>query len=253
MTAPLLRYQKVALGYGGVPLLEGITLEVRRGDFLGIVGPNGAGKTTLLKSAIGLLAPLRGRIDWPSGPQTVGYVPQRQALDSIYPLRVHDVVAMGLYHELGWLRRLGRQQRARVQAALVAAGVERLAGRHYRELSGGQQQRCLIARALVGNPALLVLDEPTNDLDIVGETRVMELVAELHTRAKTVLMVSHQLRVVCRYVQQLALIHSGRMVAGAAASMLRSERLSEVYGIPLRVETLHGRPVVVPEGGSDAR
>lgn len=247
---PLVRYEGVSIGYGARVVLSGIDLAIPEGSFLGIVGPNGSGKTTFLKSVLGLLPPLAGRIERRAGRRLrVGYVPQRQMLDPIYPLRVRDIVLMGLYREIGMLRWPRRVHHEKVGSALEAAGILDLAGENYRDLSGGQQQRTLIARALVGDPELLVLDEPTNDMDLVGEKSIMDLVAELHDRkGRTVLLVSHMLHVVCRYVRELALISGGTFVCGPIDEIFTSERLSGVYGIPVRVGEVGGQRVVLAGG-----
>src|SRR5205085_10050377 len=135
-----------------------------------------------------------------------------------------DVVLMGLYGELGFFRRPGRDAHARANRALEAAGITGFAERLYRDLSGGQQQRVLVARPLVAEPELLVLDQPTNDLDLAGERGIMELVASLHRSGKTVLFVSHMLNLVGSYVRRLALIFEGRVTVGPLDEMLTSER-----------------------------
>src|SRR5207248_868848 len=161
----------VRLGYGAHVVLPSVDLEVEPGDFLAIVGPNGSGKTTILRAILGVLKPLAGEMRAPEG---CGYSPQRRALDTIFPFTVEEVVAMGLQGERPPLSRLLPSHRERIEKALAACGVEKLAQRPFRDLSGGQQQRSLVARALVSDPKVLVLDEPTNDLDLSGENDIME-------------------------------------------------------------------------------
>lgn len=252
MPDPLLRFRAVDLGYGSRTVLKSIDLDIEEGAFLGIVGPNGSGKSTLLKAVLGLLRPQRGSIDRRELGLRVGYVPQRQALDPIYPLRVRDIVLMGLYPEIGLLRRPRATHRERVEAAMAATGVSSIAEENYRDLSGGQQQRTLIARGLVGQPRLLVLDEPTNDMDLVGEKGVMDLVRCLHGEGgRTILMVSHLLHLVCRYVDRLALIAEGSLTEGPIDEVLTPEHLTRIYGIPIRVGTFEGQRVVVAAGGPE--
>ena len=245
----IVAYEKVDLGYGGEVVLSGLDLGIRRGSYMGIVGPNGSGKTTFLKSVLGLLRPLTGRIRREGGRRLrIGYVPQRQSLDPIFPLRVRDIAVMGLYREIGLMRRVRAPHWKKVERALEIAGILDLAETSYRDLSGGQQQRTLIARALAGEPDLLVLDEPTNDMDLAGERSVLGLVDRLHAEGdRTVLMVSHMLHVVCRHVHELALISGGRMVHGPIDEMFTSERLSELYGMPVRVGMLEGERVILAE------
>jgi ABC-type Mn2+/Zn2+ transport system ATPase subunit len=243
---PLVSIEGAALGYGhGAPVLASVDLAIGHGDFLGIVGPNGSGKSTLLKTILGLIPPLAGAVRREPGAR-IGYVPQRQVLDPIYPLRAIDVVLMGLYGEIGLFRRAGADARDRAHKALEAAGMAAHAERLYRDMSGGQQQRILVARALVAGPELLILDEPTNDLDLAGERGIMELVARLHREGRTVLLVSHMLNLVAAYVTRLALIHDGKLDSGPVGDMLTADRLSAIYRMPVLVADVEGRRVVVP-------
>ncbi|HKG91761.1 MAG TPA: ABC transporter ATP-binding protein, partial [Gemmatimonadaceae bacterium] len=188
---PLVVFDRATLGYGRRAILTDISFEIPRGDFLGLVGPNGAGKTTVLRALLGTLTPLAGtvRVD-PA--LRFGYVPQRDQVEYTFPLKVVDVVMMGRYDRIGLGRRPTKDDRDRACAALEHVGIVNLADRHLAALSGGQRQRALIARALVGEPTVLVLDEPTNGMDLVSTTQILGLVRELHERDRlTVLMVSH--------------------------------------------------------------
>ena len=243
----LIRFQRASLGYtSSVTVLRDVDLTIARRDFLGIVGPNGSGKSTLLRAVLGLLAPSAGTCVRREGIR-YGYVPQRQALDPIYPLRAIDVVVMGLYRDMGFFRRAGAAAEKRAEAAMEAVGIAHLAGRLYRDLSGGQQQRTLVARALVSEPDLLVLDEPTNDLDLAGERGIMDLVTRLHSAGRTVILVSHMLNVVAAYVERIALIDQATLAAGTLDEMLTAERLSALYGMRVTVAEVGGRKVVLPE------
>ncbi len=251
--APLLEVVSARLGYGSREVLRDLSFSVLEGEFLGIVGPNGSGKTTLLRSLLGLVPPLSGRIAWREGGARprVGYVPQRQVLDSVFPLRAVDVVLMGLYREIGPGRRPGASHVAAAEKALDRAAIGTLRDRPYRDLSGGQQQRVLIARALASEPALLVLDEPTNDMDLVGEHSIMEFLLELNRdEGKTVLMVSHLLNIVTNYASRIALLSGGRLAIGAVDEIVTDESLSRTYGIDVRVVRTGGRRVVFPAGGT---
>src|SRR2546425_1241090 len=161
----LIQFDKVDLGYGRRRVLTAIEFDVISGDFLGIVGPNGAGKTTLLKAILGLLKPMAGIVERPAEGLRIGYVPQRESVDTLFPLTVLDIVLMGRYTRLGPFGRPGKADRAEAMASLEHVGITNLAHRPYPNLSGGQKQRTLIARALVGDPNLLILDEPTNGMD----------------------------------------------------------------------------------------
>jgi ABC-type Mn2+/Zn2+ transport system ATPase subunit len=235
--ALLVALRGAAVGYGRRPLLTGVELSVRAGDFLGIVGPNGGGKTTVLRALLGALAPLAGRRELPA-PLAVGYVPQRDLVDPIWPLTAEEVARMGRARLVRPGRRLGPADREAVQEALARAGVRELAGRPYRELSGGERQRTLIARALAAEPALLALDEPTNGMDPAGEEDVMELLDALNReRGLAVVMVSHRLDVVARHAAALCYVDQARGVVrtGPAGEMLAPEALAALFGRPVRL------------------
>jgi ABC-type Mn2+/Zn2+ transport system ATPase subunit len=247
----LIEFDKVTLGYGHHVILRDVNLTVAPGDFLGIVGPNGAGKTTLLKALLGTLRPLSGRlaINTPAG--TFGYVPQREAVDETFPLTVREMIMMGRFARIGLLRRPRQADHGVVTAAAAHVGIEGLFERRYRTLSGGQKQRTLIGRALAAEPSVLVLDEPTNGMDLPAEKAMMDLVRHLHVQDKlTVIMVSHLLNVVASYVRRLAIVGDGKVEVGPVESMLTAEKLSALYRTRVVVDRIDGRVVVLP--GADA-
>lgn len=247
----LLDFDGASLGYGSRVVLRDLSFAIYDGDFLGIVGPNGAGKTTLLRALLGLLSPMAGSVTWTTASGSrphIGYVPQRQVLDPIYPLKVVDVVLMGLYGEIGVARRPGREHVAATERALERAAILPLRDEIFRSLSGGQQQRALIARALVSEPPVLVLDEPTNDMDLAGEHSTMEFLRDLHGReGKTIVMVSHLLNVVTNYADRLAVIAGGELRHGPVDEMLTDEHLSAIYGVSVMVRAVDGLRVVFSE------
>jgi len=246
---PLIEFEGVSVGYGRRVVVAGVDLSVHAGDFLGIVGPNGAGKTTLLKTLLGTLAPLSGRLTVAAQAGMFGYVPQREAVDETFPLTVREMIMMGRYARVGLLRRPREADRALVLTAAEHVGIEPLLDRRYRTLSGGQKQRTLIARALAAEPRLLVLDEPTNGMDLPAEKAIMDLVRHLHVHDQlTVIMVSHLLNVVASYVQRLAIVGDGRLDVGPIETMLTAERLSALYRMPVLVDRIGGRAVVLPGG-----
>ncbi len=250
---PLIAFQGVSLGYGRQSVLQGLDFSIERGDYLGIVGPNGAGKTTLLRALLGMLRPQAGSITRAAGLVT-GYVPQLQTVDELFPLTVEEIVVMGRTGQLGPLRRPGRQDRARAAAALAEVGIPDLAGRLYRELSGGQKQRTLMARALAADPELLVLDEPTNDMDAAGEHATMDLLDRLHDeRGLTVVMVSHYLNVVVNHVRLLALLGNGDFRLLPTEQVLEAGHLQKLYGMPIEVAQVGGRRVVMAAPGNGER
>lgn len=244
MTA-LVSFDDATLGYGRRVILAGLTFSIPEGDFLGIVGPNGAGKTTILRAILRTLRPMAGTVAHAANLR-YGYVPQRDQVDYNFPLKVVDVVLMGRYDRIGLGRRPGRSDRNLACAALDHVGIADLADQPLSSLSGGQKQRTLIARALVGKPNVLILDEPTNGMDLVSTTQILGLVRELHERdALTVLMVSHALNEVANYVERIALVMSGGFRIGTVDEIMSSTVLSDMYGIPVDVDSVNGRRIVV--------
>ena len=241
----LVRFDRATLGYGRRVVLSGLSFDIPEGDFLGLVGPNGAGKTTILRAILGTLAPLAGTVTVAPGLR-FGYVPQRDSVDYGFPLKVLDVVLMGRYDRIGLGRRPSADDRQRALQALDHVGIADLRDQQLSALSGGQKQRTLIARALVGQPSLLVLDEPTNGMDLVSTTQILSLVRRLHEQDKlTVLMVSHALNEVANYVNRIALTMDGAFRIGAVQEIMTEETLSRMYGIPVQVDAIHGHRIVV--------
>jgi len=233
---PLIRFRSVALGYGKRTVLEDVNLDILRGEFLGVIGPNGAGKTTLLRSILGLLRPRAGKIEAPEGFRT-GYVMQRQQLDTRFPFTVEEIVRMG-----------GKDARL-VSEGLEITGTAPLRGRLYRDLSGGQKQRVLLARALAGAPDVLILDEPTNDMDIQGEHQVMTLLRELQrSRGVTVILVSHLLHVVLNFTDRIAFLVQGRAHVHTVDELASGDLLAGMYGLPVEVGTSRGKRYLITGG-----
>lgn len=242
---PLVRFDHATLGYGRRVVLSDLSFEIPEGDFLGLVGPNGAGKTTILRAILGTHPPMSGTVSVSPGLR-FGYVPQRDSVDYGFPLKVMDVVLMGRYDRIGLARRPGKADRERALQALDHVGIAALADQHLTALSGGQKQRTLIARALVGEPTLLVLDEPTNGMDLVATEQILSLVRELHERDNlTVLMVSHALNEVANYVNRIALTMEGAFRIGSVDEIVTEATLSTMYGIPVEVDRMHGHRIVV--------
>lgn len=249
MTA-LVTFDHATLAYGRRVVLSDLTFQIPEGDFLGLVGPNGAGKTTILRAILGTLDPSAGTVIRQSDLR-FGYVPQRDQVDYGFPLRVLDVVLMGRYDRIGIGRRPRAEDRDRACAALDAVGIRELAMEPLTRLSGGQKQRTLIARALVGEPNLLVLDEPTTGMDLVSTTQILGLVRELHERSGlTVLMVSHALNEIANYVTRIALVQEGSFRIGAVDEIVNERTLSELYGIPVEVDSFAGHRIVLARRGA---
>ncbi len=252
---PLVAFEGAAIGYGGRPLLAGIGLVVAPGDFLGVVGPNGGGKTTLLRTLLGAQPLLEGRLVRPR-PLRVGYVPQREHVDTIWPFTTGDVVLMGRVPRLGALRRPGEADRAAARKALARVGLEALLRVPYGELSGGQRQRTLIARALSADPELLALDEPTNGMDPGAELGTMDLLRDLQRGGgPAIVMISHRIEAVANYARTLAFVDKDTKLfkVGPLDEMLRPEALEALYRRPVVVREEGGRRVVLSANGEGGR
>jgi zinc transport system ATP-binding protein len=233
----------VGFRYGDVAVLEGVDLRVERGDFLGLIGPNGSGKTTLLRIVLGLLPPTTGTVHlFGTAPsefrqwRRLGYVPQRATFDRALPATVGEVVQTGLGAALGWFRPPRAEARRRVGEALERVGM----GAHHRTrvtaLSIGQQQRVLIARALVSDPELLVLDEPTGGVDPDAQEAFHALLRHLNReRGVTLVLVSHDIGVVAREVTTLACLNRRLVFHGRPGDFLSDAGLAALYGPSVRL------------------
>ena len=249
---PIVRFEGVTLGYGREEVVEGLSFTIHDGDFLGIVGPNGAGKSTILKALVGILRPRRGRVVYQRELHRdlrFGYVPQRHTLDDVFPLTVAHIVRMARYQEAGLFRRPGKEAERAIERSMEAADILDLAERRFQALSGGQRQRALIARALATGANFLVLDEPTDGMDLGSQDAILRLMARLNAEeGLTVVFVSHLLNEVANTVDRLAVIDEGRFDHGSVAEMMTPERLGAVYQVPVRVERVDGALVVLPGG-----
>jgi ABC-type Mn2+/Zn2+ transport system ATPase subunit len=253
----LIELHAVAVGYRGEALLPPIDIALAPGAFLGVVGPNGAGKTTLVRTMLGLLAPVAGEVRTPLGRRPrFGYVPQRGDIDLSFPLSARAIVLMGRYPRIGLVRRPSAADHEAALHALAQVGVRDLADRGFHELSGGQRQRVLLARALAGEPEILLLDEPTTGMDLVAERAMLDQIAAFAEQGIAVLMVSHQLGAVANYAQDLCIVDRERhaVEVGPIGEVLTPARLSQLYGRPVAVETVGGfTTVFIADGGRRAR
>ena len=219
----------MSVGYGGPPVLTGVDLAVREGELVALVGANGAGKSTLLKVIVGLLSPLSGSVQvLGSEPRLaaarIAYLPQAEDLRWDYPLRVQDVVAMGR------IGRAGPVAPGVYGEALARVSAADLASRPIAALSGGQRQRVLLARALVSQPELLLLDEPATGVDPATEEQLMGVLREIASSGRTVLVSTHDLGGVVAHFRRVVCLN-GRIVADGDVSLLRDDRvLRETYG-----------------------
>ena len=237
-TPPAVLVRDLVFAYDRDAVLRGATFTVQAGSFVALIGPNGAGKSTLLRVLLGLLRPASGVVQVFGGPpgdraHPIGYVPQRVRLPAGFPLSVAEVVLMGCYGKLGLLHRPQAADRALAAETLVRVGMGEQAGRRFSELSGGQQQRVLIARALAGEPGLLILDEPTAGLDPAARARFYALVCDLqHSDGLTVLCASHDLQVLAEHANTLVLLDGDVLTEGPPAVVLESAALERAYAFP---------------------
>ena len=240
---PFVELEGVAVDYGSVRVLDGINLTVEPGDFLGIIGPNGSGKTTLLRVMLGLLPPTEGAVRLFGKPpgafrewSRLGYVPQKATLDPSLPVTVEEVVASGLVSVLGLFQRTGKTERSRIKEVLARVGMEARARARIGALSTGQQQRVLIARALVSDPELLILDEPTGGVDPEAQTSFYALLHHLNReREVTLILVSHDIGVVAKEVTKLACLNRRLIFHGRPGDFLSDAALTALYGPSVRV------------------
>jgi manganese/zinc/iron transport system ATP- binding protein len=250
-----LHVEDLTVSYQGRPALWDIDLDVPPGVMAAIVGPNGAGKSTLIKAVLGLVKPVAGHVTIFGRPframrRRVGYVPQRSSVDWDFPTSALDVVTMGLYGHLGWLRRPGRRERGEAMAALAQVGMQDYAGRQISQLSGGQQQRVFLARALVQRADLYFLDEPMAGVDATTERAVVDILRGLRDQGKTVIVVHHDLQTVRSYFDWLLLLNVRVIAQGPVREVYTPENLHQAYGgqvALLERETLaEARSDVVP-------
>jgi manganese/zinc/iron transport system ATP- binding protein len=225
----------LTVAYRDQPVLWDVDLTVPGGVLMAIVGPNGAGKTTLIKAMLGLVRPAAGQVliygkPYAQQRQLVGYVPQRGSVDWDFPTNVLDVVMMGQYGVLGWFRRTGRKERERAMDALTKVGMHEFAHRQISQLSGGQQQRVFLARALVQDAQVYLMDEPFQGVDATTERAIVTLLQDLRAAGKTVIVVHHDLQTVPEYFDRVTLMNVRRIASGPVAEAFTEQNLRLAYG-----------------------
>jgi manganese/zinc/iron transport system ATP- binding protein len=225
----------LTVAYEEKPVLWDIDLQVPDSTLMAIVGPNGAGKTTLIKAILGLVEPAAGRVliygkPYAEQRKLVGYVPQRGSVDWDFPTSVLDVVMMGRYGHLGWLRRPGAREERLALEALAKVGMADFAGRQISQLSGGQQQRVFLARALVQDASVYFMDEPFQGVDATTERAIVDLLKELSAANKTVVVVHHDLQTVPEYFNWVMLLNVRAIASGPVSSVFTAENLRRTYG-----------------------
>jgi len=206
----LIKLDDVSIGFGKTPIINGIDLTLTSGQFWGVIGPNGGGKSTLLKTVIGLAEPLAGSCKIKEDLR-FGYVPQHEKYDNLFPVSVEEMVTMGRYSLVPFGKKLKQEDTEAVTASIEKTGISKLSKKVFRELSGGEKQKVLIAKAICGNPDVLVLDEPTSSLDLKGEAEIMSLIKSLKDELNlTVIMVSHFADTIRKYADSVILVDKDR-------------------------------------------
>jgi len=227
--------EDLTVAYGDQPVLWDVDLRVPAGVKMAVVGPNGAGKSTLIKAIMGLVEPVAGEVRLFGQPRhrsgrRIAYVPQRSSLQWDFPTDVLDVVTMGTYGELGWLRRPGAAERRQALEALGRVGMEDFVRRPIAALSGGQQQRVLLARALVQRAEIFMLDEPFQGVDAPTERAIVAVLEELAAAGRTVVVVHHDLQTVAEYFDWVVLLAVRVIAAGPVAEVFTDDNLRLTFG-----------------------
>jgi manganese/zinc/iron transport system ATP- binding protein len=225
----------LTVAYQRKPVIWDIDVDFPAGALIGVIGPNGAGKSTLLKACLGLVPLVSGEVKVFGEPVQrsrgrLGYVPQRESVDWDFPVSVLDVVAMGTYGRLGWLRRVGKREYEEARAALAQVGLEELAQRQISQLSGGQQQRVFLARALVQKADLYLMDEPFAAVDAATERAIVEVLRALREQGRSCVVVHHDLATVEQYFDWVVLLNMRVVAAGPTAAVFNPENLRKTYG-----------------------
>jgi len=257
MNNTIVRVEQAVVSYREDVALRGVSLEVKRGEFLGIIGPNGAGKTTLLTLINGLGKLLQGRV-WVLGQsiskgsvnglrRKIGYVSQLQNIDPRMPINVREVVMVGRYGQLGLFRRPNKRDRDIVDRTLELVGMSHLASRPIGHLSGGEQQRVAIARALAQEPEMFLLDEPTASLDWRAQRELLELIKIIHEyQHLTTLFVTHDLNALPDICDRVILMKNGLIwEQGKPEHVLKPDILSSLYDAPITIQEHEGKKLFI--------
>jgi zinc transport system ATP-binding protein len=242
--ADVITVSDLSFTYGNETVLRDVSLSVKAGDFVGVIGPNGGGKTTLLRLILGVLDPSRGSVrllgDHPRRTRVqAGYVPQETSSNKLFPISVFDVALMGKMGDRGLFHRFTREDRRQASETLEELGMYHLRHKSIGELSGGQRQKVLLARALVGNPRILFLDEPTASIDTRGQDEIYEILRKLNEAGATVVLVTHNVSAVSAYIKSIACVN--RDLFFHPDGVLDEATITKAYGCPVDI-VAHGLP-----------
>ena len=237
---PPIKIRNLSVTYRTEPALWNIDLNFPEGKMIAIVGPNGAGKSTLIKAVMNLVPITAGKVSVYGKPYSrqrskVAYVPQRGSVDWDFPTDALDVVEMGLYGKLGWLRRPNSQTREKARECLAKVGLEDYADRQIGQLSGGQQQRVFVARALAQDPQIYLMDEPLNGVDAITEETILSILENIRKEGKTIVMVHHDLQTVDKYFDWVVMLNRNLVAKGPIKEVFNKENLDRTYREKQRV------------------
>lgn len=230
----------LTVAYNYKPVLWDIDLVIPEGVLMAVVGPNGAGKSTLIKSILGIVKPLAGSVQVFGKPydkqrEKVAYVPQKGTVDWDFPTTALDVVMMGTYGSLGWIKRPGAKEKKASLEALEQMGMLSFRGRQISQLSGGQQQRIFLARALVQNADIYFMDEPFQGVDATTEKAIVKILKTLSKAGKTVVVVHHDLQTVPEYFDWVTFLNVKKIATGPIKDIFNDDNLTKTYGINYKV------------------
>ena len=211
-----IKIKELYFSYGKKQILENINLKINKGDFIALIGHNGAGKTTLVKLMLGILKPTKGTIEYCT--KNIGYVQQLKPENKYLPINVYELVALPLLKDKTLLAK-DKEIDKRIEKALRTIGLADKKYELLNNLSGGQQQRVYLARALVNNPDIIILDEPTNNLDILSQKQFYKILAKLNKQGKTIILVTHDIGLILNVVQRIAVINKKIVYEGNAKQM----------------------------------
>ncbi len=237
---PAIQIDDLTVAYDYKPVLWDIDLIIPEGVLMAIVGPNGAGKSTLIKSILGIIKPIAGSVQVFGKPykkqvDKVAYVPQKGSVDWDFPTTALDVVMMGTYGSLGWIKRPGQKEKKAALEALEKVGMLEFKTRQISQLSGGQQQRIFLARALVQNAAIYLMDEPFQGVDATTEKAIINILKELRQAGKTLIVVHHDLQTVPEYFDWVTFLNVKGIATGPVKDIFNDDNLTKTYGINYKV------------------
>ena len=237
----VIEIKNISVAYDETTVLENVNLNIKRGDFLALMGPNGAGKSTLLKTILNFIKPIGGEIKikgklYKEVRKKIAYVPQRGSVDWDFPITLFDVVEMGCYGRVGFLKKINKTEKKNVERVIEKVGLTEFKERQISKLSGGQQQRAFLARAILQNAEIYLMDEPFQGVDSKTEKAIVEILKELKKSGKTLIVVHHDLQTVTSYFDTVAFINKTIVAAGPVEDVFNEENIEKTYKKKIEME-----------------